>query len=86
MCPWQNTTLLVWTEFMACLPVADKCGHPFQLKIKHHNGHKEHDLQCHLLVLKITNHLPHIVWVPQGLPSLFCSDGAMLTYANKPHV
>ena len=45
---------------------------PLQLKTLYHNGHKEHDLQCHLLVLKVTNHLP----------SLFCSDMAMLTYVN----
>ena len=57
-------------------------AHPLQLKMKYHNNHKEHDLQCHLLVLKITNHLPRIVWIPQSLPSLFHSNAAMLTYAN----
>ena len=56
---------------------------PLQLITEYHYSHKEHDLQCHLLVLKITNHLPCIVFV---MPSLFHSDAAMLTYDNKPHV
>ena len=30
MCPWNNTTLLVQTEFIVHLPLANKCG-PFPL-------------------------------------------------------